>query len=54
MMPMFNEYPVSFIESQASFSADIIKSHFAQMNQSQIDRYHLGQIIDILFAISYA
>ena len=43
-------YPVSFIESQLSFSGQIIKQHNASAN---IELYRFANILDYFFMISY-
>ena len=43
-------YPVSFIESQLSFSGEIIKQHNASAN---IELYRIANILDYFFMISY-
>ena len=46
-------YPVSFTESQLSFSGEEIKSHYAVMTDEQITLYLYAQIVDYVFIISY-
>jgi hypothetical protein len=46
-------YPVSFVESQLSFSGEQIKSHFQQMNPEQIELYRTAQIIDYSYMVVY-
>jgi hypothetical protein len=46
-------YPVSFTESQLSFSGEEIKSHYAMMTDEQITLYLYAQIVDYVFIISY-
>lgn len=53
MTPYFNEYPVSFIESQLSFSGEEIKGHFAQMNSESIALYKIGNLLDYIYMIGY-
>jgi hypothetical protein len=43
-------YPVSFIESQLSFSGQIIKQHNASAN---IELYRIANLLDYFFMISY-
>ncbi|MFX1567121.1 MAG: hypothetical protein ACFFCV_02000 [Promethearchaeota archaeon] len=43
-------YPVSFIESQLSFSGQIIKQHNASAN---IELYRIANVLDYFFMISY-
>ena len=51
--PYFNVYPVGFIESQLSFSGDVIKAHFSQMNNSSIALYKTGQLLDYILMLGY-
>lgn len=46
-------YPVSFSESQLSFSGEEIKSHYQTMTTDQIQLYVLVQIIDYFYLIIY-
>lgn len=48
-----SRYPVSFIESQLSFSGELIKSHYAQMTQSQIQLYIRAQLVDYAYLCGY-
>jgi len=47
-------YPVSFQESQLSFSGEHIKSHFSQMNDNQITLYLYAQLVDYAYIIVYS
>ncbi len=49
-----SNYPVSFFESQLSFSGQIIKSHFATMSFQELNYYAMGQLFDYGFIISNA
>jgi len=49
-----SKYPVSFFESQLSFSGQIIKSHFATMSLQELNYYTIGQLADYGFIISNA
>jgi len=46
-------YPVSFIESQLSFSGTIIKSHFSAMNAVELNYYLIWVIIDYGFMLGF-
>ncbi|GAH51502.1 unnamed protein product, partial [marine sediment metagenome] len=46
-------YPVNYIESQLSFSGEIIKSHFNTMNTVDINNYRIAEILDYGFMVSY-
>jgi len=46
-------YPVSFMESQLSFSGEEIKSHYSVMTDTQIQQYLYGQLVDYTFIISF-
>ena len=46
-----SNYPVSFIESQLSFSGEIIKSHYATMTNEEINLYLVGNVVDYLFML---
>ncbi|TFG14213.1 MAG: hypothetical protein EU535_03740 [Promethearchaeota archaeon] len=48
-----SNYPVSFFESQLSFSGATIKSHLRTMTSSEIDLYRTAQIIDYLYMLAY-
>ncbi len=47
-------YPVSFMESQLSFSGEVIRSHFSVMSADQITLYLYAQFIDFGFIFVYA
>ena len=49
-----SRYPVSFMESQLSFSGEEIKSHFALMNSKEIEIYTFAQFVDYLYIIVYS
>jgi len=60
VMPIMNffftisNYPVSFIESQMSFSGDVLKQHYAVVLAANgLDAYRTAQILDYLFMLSY-
>jgi hypothetical protein len=46
-------YPVSYSESQLSFSGGIIKSHFAVMTQPEVQLYRVAQGVDYFFILVY-
>ncbi len=48
-----SNYPVSFVESQLSFSGATIKSHFSTMSAEDINIYRIAQLIDYVFMVSY-
>jgi hypothetical protein len=48
-----SNYPVSFIESQLSFSGETIKSHYQTMTSDDIQFYIYAQVVDIGYMISY-
>ena len=48
-----SNYPVSFMESQLSFSGEIIKSHYETMSSDDIQLYIYAQVVDIGYMISY-
>jgi hypothetical protein len=57
LMVIFYElshYPVSFFESQLSFSGTVIKSHFSIMNLLQLNYYFIWLIIDYGFMLGFA
>ncbi len=47
-------YPVSFFESQLSFSGSVIKSHFSVMNPEELNYYLIWVIIDYGFMFGFA
>jgi len=47
---VLSEYPVSFTESQLSFSGEILKAHYMVTN---INEYRIMQILDYGFMVSY-
>jgi hypothetical protein len=49
-----SHYPVSFIESQLSFSGETIKSHYETMSSADIQLYIYAQFVDFGYMISYA
>ncbi|MFW9900645.1 MAG: hypothetical protein ACFFDY_05090 [Candidatus Thorarchaeota archaeon] len=49
-----SHYPVSFFESQLSFSGAVIKSHFSTMNAEQLNYYFIWLIIDYGFMLGFA
>ncbi|MFX1340088.1 MAG: hypothetical protein ACFFDK_15865 [Promethearchaeota archaeon] len=48
-----SHYPVSFLESQLSFSGAVIKSHFKSMTAEQIYYYRLYQLSDDVYDFCY-
>jgi hypothetical protein len=46
-------YPVSFMESQLSFSGEVIKSHYSVMTDTQIQQYFYAQLVDYTFIFSF-
>lgn len=46
-----SNYPVSFIESQLSFSGETIKSHYATMTNEEITLYLYGNVVDYFFML---
>ena len=48
-----SNYPVSFIESQLSFSGEVIKSHHRTMNSEELNLYRIAQLIDYIYMIAY-
>ena len=46
-------YPVSFMESQLSFSGEKIKTHFAMMTSEEIVIYKIAQLVDYLYIFIY-
>jgi hypothetical protein len=46
-----SNYPVSFFESQLSFSGEIIKSHYSNLTREEITFYLYGNIVDYGFMI---
>ena len=48
-----SNYPVSFIESQLSFSGEVIKSHHRTMNAEELNLYRIAQLIDYIYMIAY-
>jgi hypothetical protein len=56
LMVIFYElshYPVSFFESQLSFSGEVIKSHFSTMNAKELDYYFIWLIVDYGFMLGF-
>lgn len=47
-------YPVSFMESQLSFSGEVIRSHFSVMSANQLTLYLYAQFVDFGFIFVYA
>lgn len=47
-------YPVSFSESQLSFSGEQIKSHFSKMSDNQITLYFYAQLVDYAYIFVYS
>ncbi|MBD3340991.1 MAG: hypothetical protein GF353_17920 [Candidatus Lokiarchaeota archaeon] len=50
---MISNYPVGFIESQLSFSGEIIKSHLRTMSKAEIHLYRIAQLIDYIYMVAY-
>ncbi|MCK4239639.1 MAG: hypothetical protein KAX33_10980 [Candidatus Lokiarchaeota archaeon] len=50
---IISNYPVNYLESQLSFSGEIIKSHFNTMNTVDINNYRIAEILDYGFMVSY-
>lgn len=48
-----SNYPVSFFESQLSFSGVAIKSHLRTMSSAEIDLYRTAQLIDYIYMLAY-
>ncbi|MFX1394451.1 MAG: hypothetical protein ACFFAH_12870 [Promethearchaeota archaeon] len=48
-----SNYPVTFLESQLSFSGAVIKSHFKGMNAKQLNYYRLNQLSDDVYDFCY-
>ena len=48
-----SKYPISFLESQLSFSGIKIKSHYAVMSDKGIILYIIANILDYGFMLSY-
>ncbi|OYT30173.1 hypothetical protein B6U98_00090 [Thermoplasmatales archaeon ex4572_165] len=48
-----SNYPVSFMESQLSFSGEEIRSHYEQMTNSDIQQYIYAQLVDYVYIIVY-
>ena len=48
-----SNYPVSFIESQLSFSGEVIKSHHRIMSAEELNLYRIAQLIDYIYMIAY-
>ena len=48
-----SNYPVSFMESQLSFSGEEIRSHYKQMTPSDIQQYIYAQLVDYVYLIIY-
>jgi len=46
-----SNYPVSFLESQLSFSGEIIKSHYSNLTREEITFYLYGNLVDYGFMI---
>jgi hypothetical protein len=46
-----SNYPVSFFESQLSFSGEIIKSHYSNLTREEITFYLYGNLVDYGFMI---
>ena len=49
-----SEYPVSFFESQLSFSGVVIKSHFSIMNAEELNYYLIWLIVDYGFMLGFS
>ncbi len=48
-----SNYPVTFVESQLSFSGAIIKSHFRTMNAEELNYYLIWVLVDYGFMFSF-
>ena len=48
-----SNYPVSFTESQLSFSGDAIRSHFAAMTENDVFLYKVAQAVDYIYIVVY-
>lgn len=48
-----SHYPVSFFESQLSFSGAVIKSHFSVMNVEELNYYFIWVIVDYGFMLGF-
>lgn len=48
-----SHYPVSFFESQLSFSGAVIKSHFSVMNVAELNYYLIWLIVDYGFMVGF-
>jgi len=48
-----SHYPVSFFESQLSFSGTVIKSHFSVMNVEELNYYLIWLIVDYGFMLGF-
>jgi hypothetical protein len=48
-----SNYPVTYLESQLSFSGAVIKSHFKGMSAEQINYYRMHQLLDNVYDFSY-
>ena len=46
-----SNYPVSFMESQLSFSGEEIKAHYKQMTHLDIQQYINAQLVDYVYII---
>ena len=46
-------YPVTFLESQLSFSGSVIKSHFREMSAEDMRLYVIWQLVDIAYDCAY-
>ncbi|MFX0030641.1 MAG: hypothetical protein ACFE8B_15620 [Candidatus Hermodarchaeota archaeon] len=49
VLSLISHYPATFMESQLSFSGEVIKSHFSEMNSEQIIYYVFYQISDNVY-----
>jgi len=48
-----SNYPVSFMESQLSFSGEKIKAHYKQMTHLDIQQYINAQLVDCVYILIY-
>jgi hypothetical protein len=48
-----SQYPVSFMESQLSFSGETIKSHYETMSADEIQLYIYAQVVDFGYMLAY-
>ena len=48
-LTLLSRYPATFVDSQLSFSGQVIKSHFKEMSAEQLRIYVIYQLLDCFY-----